>query len=577
MTEHDDSTAPQPEDLDTPAVEVEADEVAERDLSADATVPAVPALSAGLTLPPGAGWRADRRARRGASLTTGLWLAAAMLVALAAGVLTLHLLYPPPEPISLSAAPGAEALAAIGAVREASASALEEGAAVTRATAQALVNSLAAPPLVVLAPETTENLDKLRAEADSLVRLRERLAAAYKQSDGSLQLVLLDAKGKIVRTWGELPAEAPALTSACSSLLAEQPLPAPRLGALSAARPDGHRVALLAVGPVLAEAQVGEAAQRAQAADARGLALRTRLVELGTQIDASRAQRLWIVAAAVGGALLALLLLLLFTWQPLRRGLAAFLGRTGARAAGQPLAELTALPVELATADDLVMAAFSVARRETDEGERREDLQAQLAELTELCKRAADGDLSARAEPGPGQAGTLAVDLNFLIESFERRAMRLRSHARAGGDENPDTGQRDEAMAHLRKRVAALGPLPGLLRDVAARLKTYADAAAKEQDVSAEQRKLAEAVAARSRTAKAYLSALGEAVDGAERSALPPVSAQIEQELAELTLDESFAGQVGALRDLGAEEIHRRLDEEKQQATAEEPESPAAE
>jgi len=507
-------------------------------------------------LPPSAGVRAERRVRPGVSLSARGWLAAlcALLPALAAAALFLQT--PAPTPLTAIAAPTLDDIDALAnQAREAQTIGREQTRGLLAVAAQQIAQSAPVPSADDAEP--VDPLPALRKALDELTRANPTLRSA-----------LIDRAGSVVYATGDLPREAPAFKSAVAALIAGDALPALQTGAISKARGDGLRVALLASAPGVDDAAIANALGARKQAQER---LQQTTAQLTTQ--AAQADLLWqswllATASVAATALFTLIAIVLLLLRPLRQAVGHLLLRASERAAGGQNSAQTTLPGELAAVDDLVGRAFDAVAMQSVDVRERVVLERALGELAETCRRAAAGDLAARAEPPPGPAGTLAMDLNLLIESVERRALRMRGHLTAPA--NAATTPAAADLDNLRQRSAALNPMAQLLADIASRLQLFAATAGRGEPIETDLKKLGDAVAARSKTARAYLSALNDAIG--ELASNPAAGARLqrmlEQELATLQLETTFPRLIEANRDQSLDEIKRRIDAEHKPGTA---------
>src|SRR5690606_25301222 len=172
----------------------------------------------------------------------------------------------------------------------------------------------------------------------------------------------------------------------------------------------------------------------------------------------------------------------------LTRGFAALDARLRLLATGQA-SERTAekRPGELHLLEDAVDALSGTlgALRARDQADRERS--ERVFTLAERVDEIARGQLGARLPSSDDVAeASLAAAVNRLVDAFERRVVRLKSHAALlatsdGAEALPrasdDGGDDDDPLSLVAKRVARLKPIPPHLQDIACRLPALSRAA----------------------------------------------------------------------------------------------------
>lgn len=261
----------------------------------------------------------------------------------------------------------------------------------------------------------------------------------------------------------------------------------------------------------------------------------------------------------------------------LSRGLTALEARLRLLASGQPSARGDETrPGELHALDDVADALCATlgTLREREEAARAHG--ERLFALAERVDAIANGDLSTRLPPSDDVAeASLAAAVNRLVDAFERRVVRLKSHARllssSGTSTTPpafDEGE-DDPVALVEKRVGGLRPIPPLLNDIAGRLATLSRMPRGEPRVADDLARLSEAIAQRARAAQALFDSLeaqlprlprdagqeGAGLSADQQRALEKLA----EELEALTVDTSLPRLVESLPDLSAGDVASRL------------------
>ncbi|MBI5493396.1 MAG: hypothetical protein HY904_00105 [Deltaproteobacteria bacterium] len=220
---------------------------------------------------------------------------------------------------------------------------------------------------------------------------------------------------------------------------------------------------------------------------------------------------------------------------------------------------------------------LQAARAEEDERRARSSV---LDSIIDACRRAQQGDYTARPASGAGSEGLAALAVCHMLDAVEQRALRLRTQAQAL---NEALGKAEEtaaptlqsphlaaALETLRKRLDSLAPLSGLLRNLAARLQSLS-AQGNPTLVQEDLARLSAAVAPRASAVAALLNdmqdnarRLSEALSDARGASMTEALTRARAAAIELArdartprMDESFPGFLSALRGVAPPELER--------------------
>ncbi len=301
------------------------------------------------------------------------------------------------------------------------------------------------------------------------------------------------------------------------------------------------------------------------------------LAVVRSQVDAQtfrlRLAAFLALVVAVAGLLLALRQWRVRVVEPLR-DVRAHLEQVRAGVASEP----TAANVPLSDLHALLeeVAAQLAASRDAQDAAR--ERAAALDSILDACRRAQQGDLTARPAAGPGTEGLAALAVSHLLDTVEQRALRVRTQARAlletlsAAEQMSAPSLQAPAITTplqtIHKRLESLAPLSGLLRNLAARMQSLS-AQGDLKVVAEDLTRLATAVAPRAQAVAALLTdlqdnarKLEEALGSARATPVTEVLARARAAAAEMArdtsaqhMDESFPGLLSALRGVAPPEV----------------------